>query len=96
MRSAFKEYIQGIGLESMQVEEERVQKYLDKGAGEWAWGQLLVTMKFWMDDISPNFEKTDLFIEKSLATSFALLDRSTYEKVMDLGKFLFKEKIMAR
>jgi hypothetical protein len=31
-----------------------------------SWIQLLLTLKFWLDDVSPKFEKTDIYIEKSV------------------------------
>ena len=46
-----------------------------------------------MEDGSPGFEKTDILIEKSITTGFALLDTATLKSVFDLGKFLFKEKM---
>jgi hypothetical protein len=50
-------------------------------------------MKFWLDDTSPSFEKTDIFIEKSVNTSFDVLNIQPLKSVIDLGKFLFKEKM---
>ena len=45
------------------------------------------------DDDSADFEKTDLFIEKSIAASFELAHTKPLKSVVDFGKFLFKEKI---
>ena len=55
--------------------------------------QLLITMRFWMEDASPSFEKTDVFIEKTINTGFDLLDVKPLKSVIDLGKFIFNEKI---
>ncbi|HIC33012.1 MAG TPA: TetR/AcrR family transcriptional regulator, partial [Flavobacteriaceae bacterium] len=57
-----------------------------------AWMQLLLTIKFWMDDTSPAFEKTDIFIEKSVNTSFDVLDIAPIKSLIDFGKFIYKEK----
>lgn len=57
------------------------------------WLQLLFLMKFWMDDASPKFESTDIAIEKSVNTVFDLMDNTALERVLDLGKFLWKEKM---
>ena len=46
-----------------------------------------------MDDTSPSFEKTDVFIEKSVNTTFDLLDVAPLKSLIDFGKFIFKEKI---
>jgi hypothetical protein len=60
---------------------------------EAAWIQLLFTIKFWMEDGSANFEKTDVLIEKSINTVFEVFDNTPLEQVFDLGKFLFKERM---
>ncbi len=46
-----------------------------------------------MDDTSASFEKTDVFIEKSVRASFDLIDTTPLKSLVDLGKFLYKEKI---
>ena len=56
----------------------------------------MATLKFWMDDTSPNFEKTDIFIEKSVDTSFELFEIKPLKKLIDLGKFLFNEKVKSK
>ncbi|PIV19236.1 MAG: heat-shock protein, partial [Flavobacteriales bacterium CG03_land_8_20_14_0_80_35_15] len=67
--------------------------FQEKSLEESAWIQLLITMKFWLDDTSASFEKTDIFIEKSLNASFDLLNVQPLKSIIDLGKFLFKEKM---
>lgn len=59
---------------------------------EAAWSQLLFILKFWLDDTSPAFEKTDAAIEKSITVAFDVFDNTQLEALMDLGKFLWKEK----
>ncbi|HBK82510.1 MAG TPA: heat-shock protein, partial [Flavobacterium sp.] len=44
------------------------------------------------DDTSKDFEKTDILIEKSVKAVLAVLDTTQIESVLDLGKFLWKEK----
>jgi hypothetical protein len=54
----------------------------------------MLTLKFWLDDTSPSFEKTDMFIEKSVNTSFDIINIQPLKSFIDFGKFIFKEKIM--
>ncbi|MDH7446891.1 TetR family transcriptional regulator C-terminal domain-containing protein [Aquimarina sp. 2201CG14-23] len=61
---------------------------------EGAWFQFLFLLKFWMDDDSADFEKTDIAIEKSVNTVFDLFDNTPLTNVLDFGKFLWKEKTM--
>ncbi|MCB7480907.1 TetR family transcriptional regulator C-terminal domain-containing protein [Christiangramia sediminis] len=60
---------------------------------EGVWVQFLFLLKFWMDDNSAAFESTDVAIEKSVNTVFDLFDNTPLERVVDLGKFLWKERM---
>lgn len=62
---------------------------------EGAWLQSLFLLKFWMNDNSANFEKTDLAIEKSVRAIFDVFDTTPLESVFDFGKFLFKNRYNA-
>ena len=48
--------------------------------------------KVWLDDTSKSFEKTDVYIEKSVNTSFDIIDTTPINSLVDLGSF-FNEKI---
>ena len=61
---------------------------------EASWAQLLFFLKFWLDDTSPNFEKTDAAIEKSINVAFDVFDNTQLDAIFDLGKFLWKEKFI--
>ena len=61
-----------------------------------AWAQLLMTIKFWLDDTSESFEKTDIFIEKSINTSFELIENKFLKNAFDFGKFVYKEKFQKK
>lgn len=61
---------------------------------EASWAQLLFVLKFWLDDTSPNFEKTDAAIEKSINVAFDVFDNTQLDAIFDLGKFLWKEKFI--
>ena len=92
-RKLFLEFVSSIGIETMDLKESRIEELKDKSIGEGAYGQLLVTIKFWIDDTSPSFEKTDIFIEKSLNASFELINIKAFSSLIDFGKFIFKEKM---
>jgi hypothetical protein len=93
LKKAFSDFIQETGIETIDLGQEKMEKFKNQRISDLAWAQLLFTVNFWIEDDSAGFEKTDVFIEKSITTGFALLDSSTIHKVFDLGKFLFKEKI---
>lgn len=59
---------------------------------EAVWIQFLFLLKFWANDNSPAFESTDVAIEKSVNTAFDVFDNTPLERIIDFGKFLWKEK----
>lgn len=71
----------------------KITKHNPKVFSEGAWLQFLFILKFWMDDDSPGFEKTDVAIEKSINTIFDVFDNTPLDNIIDFGKFLFKEKL---
>jgi hypothetical protein len=93
LRDGFREYVAEILTDDYRIEQEKFQKFQEKGIQESAWLQLMMTIKFWIDDASPAFEKTDIFIEKSVNASFELMNVAPLNHLIDFGKFLFKEKI---
>lgn len=72
----------------------KITKHSPKIFSEGAWLQFLFILKFWMDDDSAGFEKTDIAIEKSINTVFDVFDNTPLDNIIDFGKFLFKEKMV--
>ena len=93
LKQRFTNFIDDLEITLLKVKQETLDKVQNKTLKESAWFQLLVTIKFWLDDTSPSFEKTDIFIEKTVNTSFDLIDVKPLKSVIDLGKFLMKEKM---
>ena len=93
LKHVFTSYIEHLEIDLIDIKQEQIDRIQQRGLKETAWLQLLLTMKFWMDDTSPRFEKTDIFIEKSVNTSFDVLDVAPVRRLIDFGKFIFKEKI---
>ena len=93
LRTKFLDYIDELDIEVLQIKNKQLEHIKDSIVQETYWVQLMITLKFWLDDTSTSFEKTDVFIEKSINASFDLISISPLKSVVDLGKFLFKEKI---
>lgn len=93
MKTAFLGFINSLEIEKIDLKQERLQKIQNKGFEEGFWIQLLLVLKYWMNDTSPSFEKTDIFIEKSLHASFEIMNTAPVKSFIDLGKFLLKEKM---
>jgi hypothetical protein len=93
LRTKFLNYIDQLDIEVLQIKNKQLEQIKDSVVQETYWIQLMLTLKFWLDDTSKSFEKTDIFIEKSINASFDLINISPLKSVVDLGKFLIKEKI---
>lgn len=73
-----------------------LRKINEKSRQEVLWLHLVSAIEFWKKDTSPDFEKTDIYIEKSIDTGFQLMDHEPLKKIFDLGKFLWKERLNMR
>lgn len=93
LRTHFKNFIAGITTDEVRLQQEKIQEFQEKAIQESAWIQFLFILKFWMEDGSPNFEKTDVYIEKSVKLSFELMNVAPINSLIDFGKFIFKEKM---
>lgn len=91
-RKHFKIYITDTVKSNSTETCNKLTQVTDPVFSEGAWLQFLFLLKFWLDDESKGFEKTDVLIEKSVNTVVDLLDTKPLESLFDLGKFLWKEK----
>ncbi len=96
LRNNFKKYIGEILTDDFRIKQEKAQEMQEKAIQESAWIQFLFTLKFWLDDESPSFEKTDIYIEKSVKLSFELMNMAPINSLIDFGKFIFKEKTQSK
>ncbi|MFA9190221.1 TetR family transcriptional regulator C-terminal domain-containing protein [Flavobacterium sp. FZUC8N2.13] len=92
LRTNFKKFIGDITTDEFRIQQEKIQEYQEKAIQESAWIQFLFTLKFWLEDGSQNFEKTDVYIEKSVKLSFELINIAPINSLIDFGKFIIKEK----
>lgn len=90
-KKSFKDYLSELHLELIDLKVPKANQIQENSLKEIAYTQLLLTLQFWATDDSENKEKTDVFIEKSVNTSFDLLDTSALKSVFDLGKFVITE-----
>jgi hypothetical protein len=91
LRFHFKDYAKSIFADNIASEIKNLEKIKSETFQEGAWVQLLILIKFWMEDKSAGFEKTDIFIEKAVKATFDLIENTPVQSLIDLGKFLYKE-----
>lgn len=93
LRKSIKEFSRELIAEGNETKNVNFLKQSETIFSEAAWVHFLFILKFWIDDNSAKFESTDVVIEKSVNTVFDLFDSAPIERVVDLGKFLWKVKI---
>ena len=79
LKKEFQQFIKSIAISEPLIENsnermEKMERFKNKGIEELYWGHFMATLKFWIEDESPNFEKSDIFIEKSIDTSFEFFE----------------------
>jgi hypothetical protein len=77
------------GIESKELTE---RKYLDDKYVDGLWVNFLFVLKFWLNDTSSGFEKTDAAIEKSVNLGMDLMGKGPLDAALDFGKFLFQNR----
>jgi len=92
VRKQFKDYIVSLIKSSEPEKVGKMSKITRPVFSEGAWFQFLFILKFWLDDTSKGFEKTDIMIEKAVKATFDILDTTPLESLFDLGKFIWKER----
>ena len=94
LRETHKQFVNTLDFnewEMIEKAKEDIRKFNEKSRQEALWLHLVSAIDFWKKDTSPDFEKTDIFIEKTVDTGFELMDNEPLRKLADLGKFLWKE-----
>lgn len=92
LRKVYTDFVRSLDIETidLQIDNKRIAK---KGISEGSFAQLILVLKFWLNDTSPSFEKTDVLIEKSIHAGFEMINIQPFNTFLDLGKFLWKEKM---
>ncbi|MEC8884447.1 MAG: TetR family transcriptional regulator C-terminal domain-containing protein [Bacteroidota bacterium] len=91
LRLKVREFASDLIEQDNEIKSSRFTKNPVSIFSEGAWLQTLFLLKYWMEDNSARFEKTDVAIEKSVNAIFDVFNTTPLESVLDFGKFLFKE-----
>ena len=92
LRSHIKTFASSLVADANADKSFKITKKSPQLYSEGTWVQFLFLLKFWMEDTSAGFEKTDMAIEKSVKTIFDVFENTPLESIIDFGKFLYKEK----
>ena len=93
MKPAFKEFIENLLLEGRETQEisERPAFLMDNYSKVF-WLQLLLVQRFWVNDTSKSFEKTDVYVEKAVNFAFDAIGKTSLDSAFDFVKFAFQNR----
>ena len=90
MKNLFESFADDILREGLETGELTDRKFFSNKYKDALWMQFGFVLKFWINDNSAGFEKTDEAIEKGVNVTFDLFQRSPIDNLLDYGKFLAK------
>ncbi|UZD24038.1 TetR family transcriptional regulator C-terminal domain-containing protein [Algoriphagus halophytocola] len=91
-KEKFKEFVNEIILQGKETEEIASRPVISDRYDEALWLQVGFVFRFWLEDRSAGFEKTDAAIEKSVNLGFDLMGKSALDSFLDFAKFLYQSK----
>jgi len=91
-KKAFKDFAKDIVSEGKESTEIAERPYLSDKYDEALWIQVWFVFRYWLEDSSPRFEKTDAAIEKSVNLAFDLMGKSALDSFLDFAKFMYQSK----
>ena len=91
-KEKFKDFASDIILEGKETQEIATRPFITEKYDEALWIQVAFVFRYWLDDRSPRFEKTDAAIEKSVNLAFDLMGKSALDTFLDFAKFLYQNK----
>lgn len=92
LKESFGDFINDLmmeGKDTSEVAERPFSMHYSKAF----WLHFLFIQKFWLNDESKGFEKTDAAIEKSVNLAFDLVGKGALDSMLDFGKFLFQNRM---
>lgn len=93
LRRNIKDFAKNL-MKDSEEKQPRLIRQTEMVFAEGAWLEFLFLLNFWMNDNSSRFESTDVAIEKSVNTAYELFNTKPLERVLDLGKFIWKERMV--
>jgi hypothetical protein len=91
LKVVFENFMHELMIEGKDTQEVASRPY-DRHYPKGFWAQFLMIHRFWIKDLSPDFEDTDAFIEKSVQFGSDVIARGPIDSFQDLAKFIFHHK----
>jgi hypothetical protein len=91
-KSVFKTDVKSLIIEGISNEEIAQRTKISDQYDELFWLINLFILRYWLNDTSNKFEKTDAAIEKAVNLAFDLISRGALDSLLDFGKFMLVNK----
>jgi len=91
LKDKFDMWVSDLLAEGIQNGEIEDRTFLSERYIKVLWWQMVFILKFWLKDHSPNFEKTDAAVEKSVHLALDMLGKNVADTAFDFMKFLFQK-----
>lgn len=91
LKDSFEEYIRELIVEGKDTSEIAERPFSNQ-YGKAFWLHFLFITRFWAEDDSKDFEKTDAAIEKSVNLAFDLVAKGPLDSMVDFAKFMFQNR----
>lgn len=91
-KAGFLDFANDLLAEGKETEEIVDRPLVGSRYDDGLWQQVLFVLKFWINDDSRGFERTDEAIEKAVNLSFDLMSRSALDTAFDFAKFLYQKR----
>lgn len=91
-KEKFSDFASELVMEGKETQEIASRPFISEKYDEALWMQVGFVFRYWLDDRSPRFEKTDAAIEKSVNLAFDLMGKSALDSFLDFAKFLYQPK----
>lgn len=91
VKKRFQEYVEDLvvmGTETSEIANRPFSSNYVKAF----WLHFIFITRFWVNDDSSGFEKTDAAIEKSVNVAFDLIGKGALDSILDFGKFMFQNR----
>lgn len=92
-KESFETFFEGILMQGKGSGEVANRPVLDKRYPQLFWLHMGFIIMFWKNDDSPDFEKTDAAVEKSVNLAFDLIGKGAVDSAIDFAKFLYQNNM---
>ncbi|HCX22072.1 MAG: hypothetical protein CMB80_25675 [Flammeovirgaceae bacterium] len=91
LKQVFEEFLHDLILEGKDTSEIMERPFSNQYSKAF-WLHFLFISRFWANDDSTDFEKTDAAIEKSVNLAFDLVGKGPLDSMIDFAKFMFQQR----